>query len=36
LRPIARPWEWTRERVPLDWATTENNLDRTSVKAMID
>ncbi len=20
--------EWTRERVPLEWATTQNNLDR--------
>ena len=26
-RPIARRWRrWTRERVPLDWAMTQNNL----------
>ena len=25
-RPIARRWRKTRERVPLDWATTQNNL----------
>ena len=27
MRPIATALtEWTRERVPLDWATTQNNL----------
>ena len=26
LRPIARRWRSTRERVPLDWAATQNNL----------